>query len=362
MELTKEFTFKIILFMFFFVTILEIVVFIFIYKNSNFIFEKAISEALEISRQKTTELTEYINNYISNLIFNYVTQLKLITKHSYLFIGKKNSKNDKVINKNSKIFLNKDLVKRIIPAKTEEINRIKAFNEVYNSSTNKFDYIDYYLEKFGKESDNGKILKILQKEHDELNYISYLNLLGPTNINDLDEETKKKLNFMIPVLKSVFIQRFISKKFVMDIIRIIILNEKELIIYPPEDSKEINLHNFHNIYADSYCGYIEQLTGNYYSCAYNYIFNVLFIGYELEILVTEIFQYDQIFSGICMKFSFLEGRSKESILCIEVNFGETVRRFPLHYSKNFNFGFFNPKNLEIDIPFGDTIFHYVLKD
>ena len=134
-------------------------------------------------------------------------------------------------------------------------------------------------------------MNIIQKEHDELNYISYYSILEPTNINNLGEDTKKKLNFIIPIFKTIFLQRFISKKFLIGLIRIIILSEKELIIYPPEDYREINLHNFHNIYPQRGCGYIEQLTGNYYSCAYNFIYNYLFEGYNLELFVIEVFQY-----------------------------------------------------------------------
>ena len=56
-------------------------------------------------------------------------------------------------------------------------------------------------------------MNIIQKEHDELNYISYYSILELTNINNLDEDTKKKLNFIIPIFKAIFLQRFISKKF-----------------------------------------------------------------------------------------------------------------------------------------------------
>ena len=119
----------------------------------------------------------------------------------------------------------------------------------------------------------------------------------------------------------------------MDIIRIIILNEKELIIYPPEDYREINLHNFHNMYPQSGCGYIEQLTGNYYSCAYNYIYNILFQRHNLELIFIEFFRYETLISAICLKFSFYEGQAKESILCIEVNFVEIIKSIPFRYKR-----------------------------
>jgi len=72
---------------------------------------------------------------------NYITKLKLITRYIQLFIGKNNSNCDEIINKNSKIFLNKNLGYKIIPAITEEINKIKVFNKIFNSQTNKFYYL-----------------------------------------------------------------------------------------------------------------------------------------------------------------------------------------------------------------------------
>ena len=127
MKLEKEFTFKIILFLISFIILLEIVVFGFIYYKSIQIYEKTVSDTLERTKQKTKELAEYINKFITNLLMNYITKLKLITRYNHLFIGKNNSNVDEIINKNSKIFLNKDLRYRIIPAITEEINKIKVF-------------------------------------------------------------------------------------------------------------------------------------------------------------------------------------------------------------------------------------------
>ena len=141
MKLTNEFTFKIILILISFIILLEVVVFGFIYYKSIQIFEKTVSDTLDRTKQKTTELAEYMNKFITNLLMNYITKLKLITRYIQLFIGKNNSNCDEIINKNSKIFLNKNLGYKIIPAITEEINKIKVFNKIFNSQTNKFYYL-----------------------------------------------------------------------------------------------------------------------------------------------------------------------------------------------------------------------------
>ena len=76
------------------------------------------------------------------------------------------------------------------------------------------------MEKFLNERDNDNILKYFQKEENELNYISYYNISGPTNLENLSEDSIKKLNFFIPMFKTILLQRFIEVKSLMDIKRI----------------------------------------------------------------------------------------------------------------------------------------------
>ena len=362
MKLYKEYTIKVAIFMICFVTLLEFCICIFIYKTSIKIFETTTSETLERTKRKTTELTESINKYISNLLMNYITKLKLISKHTLLFNGKINSDEKSSINKNSKIFLNKNLGKRILKAETEEIYNIEAFKKIFNNETQRFDYNKYYLENLLKKNNNHEILKQFIKEHDELNYISYQNISGQTNLNNLDEDTTKKLIYMIPIFKTIFIQRFISKKTLMDITRILIINEKELIIYPPEDSGKISLINFYKLYPESNCSYHLLTGGNYFACVFYFIYNNIFPGYALERFIMEEIEYQQIIGLICMKISFIKNNPKGSILCIEVDFEVIVKSIPFHIAKYINFGFFNPMILDLDIQMGDNKYHLYLQD
>ena len=89
--------------------LLEIVVFAFIYYKSIQILEKTVSDTLERTKQKKTELAESINEFMTNYLMNFITKLKLITRYNLIFIGKSDSNSDEIINKNSKIFLNKNL-------------------------------------------------------------------------------------------------------------------------------------------------------------------------------------------------------------------------------------------------------------
>ena len=358
MKLIDEYAFKVLIFMICLVLLLEGLIFGFMYYSSNEIYEKTLSDALERSKKKSTELAEHINIYSTNLLMNYITKLKLVAKHTLMFNGKINTNNEIIINKNSKIFLNKDLRKKILETNTNEINKQKIFHKIFNPNNQQFDYIGYYKEKYSNESDNNKLLKIFQKEHEELNYISYYNITGPTNLNNLDEDTLKKLNYLVPIFKSIFLQRFLSMRSFMDLIRIIILNEKELIVYPPEDRFKINLHFFHNLYPSSYCGVYEGMGFDYFSCAFNHIYNKLFEPGFTERFIMEVLEYQTLLAGICIKYSFYKEKPNGSILCLEVNLGTILETINLRDAKNFNFGVFNPIIIDINLPG----FSYYLKD
>ena len=303
MKLTKEYTSRIIKIFIFCVLCLNITILIYLYKTSFKIFKKIIEGTMNETKEKTKEFTESVNKFVSTLLLNYITKLKLISKHTLLFNGKNNSKENGAINKNSKMFLGKNYGKRIITDNTTEILNNAAFLKIFNKNTSSFEYIEYYLKLFSNESDNNKILSQIYKEHDELNYISYHNISGPTDLNNLDEETKKKLYYMIPIFKTIFLQRFITMKSKMDIIRIFILNEKEYIIYPPENAYKTTLAQFYYVHSQSMCAQELLLGGNYFLCAYKYIFNKLFEGFKYQRFFIETVEYDNLICSVCIRFS-----------------------------------------------------------
>ena len=341
MELIKEYTFKVIIIIICLVISLELAVSLYLNYTSNKIFENTLSSTLEKAKVKTTEIAEYINKYINNLFINYITKFKLISKNTYLFNGKKDSSENEVINRNSKIILNNDLDSRILEAKYDEIIKIDCFNKLLNKDTKIFDYFDYYIKKFGDETDNNKILNTIRKEHDELNYISYHNITGETNIKILDEETKIKLNFMIPMLKSIILQRFLVKKSLMEMSRIFILTEKEFIIYPPEDSNKLYLKLF---FPKFNTGFQLDQSKDIYFLIYDYINqNLEDKTYHLAV---EMIEYQNLYTLGCFKFPFIKEKPKDSIICLEINFGKVVKTINLDKTKKFNFGIFVPMKTE----------------
>ena len=141
MELSKEYTFKYMIVIFCLGIALEICVFFYIYNNSKNIFNEMFDDTLDKSADKTKETMEMINNFISNLLIYYLSKLKLISKHTFLFNGKTNSKAENIVNRNSKFFENLNLRDKIIMAKTNEIKNMKPFKEIFNNTTEKFDYV-----------------------------------------------------------------------------------------------------------------------------------------------------------------------------------------------------------------------------
>ena len=106
---------------------------------------------------------------------SYITKLKLINKHIYLYNRNTYFTNKNTVNQNSAIFKNKNLEDKIIEAKTESIYAKKAFQQFFNETTEKFEYVEYYNKIYENITDNSLLLNKLLKEHEELNYISYYN-------------------------------------------------------------------------------------------------------------------------------------------------------------------------------------------
>ena len=332
MKLIKEYITKVLIIIFFLSLSLEICVFIFIYRNSKNIYTKLFNDTLDKAAKKSKESIEMINNFTGNLFMNYMNKLKLISKHTLLYNG--NVNNDNIINMNSKIFSNKNLLDKIIRAKKDEIYKKQEFQDLFNETTEKFEYIQSYMEKY-KNVTNNLLLNKLLREHDELNYISYHNCLDSEfDLNNLEEEDVKKLNFLIPIFKSIFLERLITKREKMDIMRIFILTPNELIIYPPEDASKIYLYNTND--DEIYCSWEPYET--YYSCVYDYITRRLpsYENYMFFIEENNDF-YNYIYS-ICVHFSYVKGDNANSMLCIDVNFGYMINSFDYLKTKNFDFG------------------------
>ena len=105
MKLINEYTIKIIICIICFIAALECAVTFFIYYKSITIFRQVDEETLQKARKKTLELARHIKTFASNWVVTTITDLKLISKYTLLYYGKKSSNDEHIINKNSKPIL-----------------------------------------------------------------------------------------------------------------------------------------------------------------------------------------------------------------------------------------------------------------
>ena len=247
----------------------------------------------------------------------FITDLKIIARNTYIYNSNNNSNSKNSFNMNSKIISNNEKYKIISENKEQLVNN-DIFNKIYNNSTNKFDYINFYSNLYGNESNNNLILNKMQREHEELNYLNYINYTNYTNIDNLTEEETKKLKFILSILKSIYLKEFLSKKSSMNLLNILIFSEKELIIYPPEVHESLNLYHY---YYSKYIFINDNRT--YPSCIYDDNINSFLEKYIITI--NEYINFDEVFASICIKFPFIKEKPDKSMLCFEIEINSAIK-------------------------------------
>ena len=102
MKIIREYSNQVIIMIIFFTIVLESCFLGYIYKTSNIIYKETYNETLKKTEQKTIEITRNTKIFITNLLMRYITELKLIARHIFLYKGM-NDTNKKNIN----FFVNK---------------------------------------------------------------------------------------------------------------------------------------------------------------------------------------------------------------------------------------------------------------
>ena len=236
MKLIQEYSIKVIIFIFSILFIMESCIFGIILIRSNNIYNKTYENTLTKSKDKSIEITKKFGDYARRLILRYLTDLKLICKHALLLNGKHLYNPINTINRESKLVNINDEQKEIIIAKTENLLEKEYMKTIYNEY-GKFNYILKYEEEFKNISNINEIIKnLLSNSHPELNAIGYYS----SSKNQSEEETSAK--FLISVLKTVYINRYIKKRANIDYARFLIINKDEIYIYPPEAYDNIKLY------------------------------------------------------------------------------------------------------------------------
>ena len=130
----------------------------------------------------------------------------------------------------------------------------------------------------------------------------------------------------------------------MDIIRFFILTEKELIIYPPEDSSKIYINGSNDLVGykcnDSNNPILEgeiPYYSNYYSCIHYWILKEIYSFNGLDFL-QDIINYNDFIYSICIPYTYYKEKYFKDIICLDVNFGLLINSIDYIKTKNFDFG------------------------
>ena len=366
MKLIQEYIIKIIILVFVLVLLMEGFILYLLLVKSRKVFINAYQQTITKSETKSIDITRKIGDYINYLILKYITELKLVGKHALLLNGKQIYNPEKTIHRESNIFINNDKQKNIINATIEDIIKNDNFKDLFNESSRIFDYISKFQKQFKNINDENEIIKDLLLNQ-ELNTVAYY---SPSNKNPKDLISIK---FIVSILKTIYIKRYISKKERMDYIRFLIINQDELYIYPPEAYNQTCLYNFRNIYYFPYsdCVYSSEKKNQQFPlCIYNYINEKLIVKDGNHItLIFEEFYYKKIVSAICLKIPFLKNEFNQAILCLEIDFSSFFNSANFNNPEKYEFGifiydsaliipiFYNRKNIydELHIIFNDTV-------
>ena len=158
MNLIQEYSIKVIIFTFCLAFALEAAIVIFLFLTSKSTLNQTYDETIQRSENKAIEFTKSVKSFISFSLMKYITDLKLIARNTYIYNSKDDSTNANLFNMNSKVISNNEKYKIIAENQDELINKT-FFNKIYNNSTDKLDYFNYYSNLFGNETNNNLILK-----------------------------------------------------------------------------------------------------------------------------------------------------------------------------------------------------------
>ena len=292
------------------------------------------------------EITEKIKNFAYFLVMRYNTDLKLICKHALLLNCKNNCTNNNVIKRDSILIKNNNKQKDIISAKLEKLLENDYIKKIYNESTQIFDYINRYNEEFKDIKDQNIILnRLFSDNHQELNIIGYYNFS-----NDEIKKDDASIKFIISALKTIYVQRYITKREYMDYFRFIILNKDEMYIYPPGEYNKTYLHYFNITYHPplSKCDYnSKNKSSQFPECVYDYITEKIMSKEDNYLsIVYEAAFFEKVYLAFCLKIPFLD-KEINPIICLEIDLFKNFELIDFDYLSKFEFGMFMIDSKEI---------------
>ena len=342
MKLIQEYINKISIGIFILAILMDLYVLFLLIIKAPKLFNHVYEETILKCENKSISITQKIEEYVIYTFMKYKTDLKLICKHALLFNGKKLFSDLNTINRDSNIFINNNKVKHIAIAKMDELNKFEYLKNLFNYEKNFYNYIDNYEELFNKDSIgiNFILKKLFSNEHEELNTIGYFNMLNENKIFSKEEEMNIK--FIISILKSVYIKRYIVRRKNIEYSRFYILNKEEIFLYPPEAYNNSLIYYFQNEYGSSVCNYSStNISLKFPLCIYNYITNKSLDKEKIYCaLIYEKLIYGRIFILTCLKIPFIKNNPQQAILCLELDLSKFFSTSNFKIPKNLEYGMF----------------------
>ena len=322
-------------------SLVEIISFIFLFNSYKPLYLKVFEQSLEVAKEKALSITNNLNEIIKLSFIRYIQDLKFIGKHMSLL-----SYNN--INKNSHFYQNiiNNQEKQIYCGTNEELK--KYFGEYYDNKEGKFLYFEKYINYYINNITNkiNLLPELMNNEiHPELNSISYYKFNG--SINDINNNKLKKIStqYLILMLKTNYIKKFVIKGSKYEIIHFFLLTKDEIYFYPPDS------------YNNSVILPISKIIGcknNIFECFYNYTFlnmteNIInkedVKGYIFPVIPFTYLDYEMVTVILCLNIPFeqklnLNDLSNNPLMCMEIN-GTQIFSDKLFREKDaFNFIFF----------------------
>ena len=330
--------------------VIELIILLFIQLN----FEKGYLLLFEPTKQiviKNSNLSvNKYNEVLSDGIYRYLADLKTIGRHMATFVLEGESK-DNSINKNSKFYKNyvNSLNKKIIYADFENIASTDYLKKYLKNG--KLDYVSNFEKEFSADTTHNSLIEILlnDEKHKEMNTISYYKYNG--NINSLTTSTRTSANYLISILKTIYIKRFLTKRELMDYLHIFLMLKDEFFIYPPDSVNNTFLYLFPN-YANTSCNYgSNNVDKEFPKCIYDYIkleSNEL-ISYILPLnklfFLQSYIRFNFIVINFCMTIPFIKYPDFKSHtylphICIELNFTNLLQFANVPIKEKYKIGVF----------------------
>ena len=334
--------------------ILEILLFIILFILYKPIFLKIFEKMEEVSLEKTKLIAKSIDDIIELIFLKYTQDLKFIAKHmSFLVNDTINIESEYYQN----IINNED--KHIYDANSEELK--KYFPKYYNDSQEKFLFLENYFSNYiDNKANRINILNYLMNntKHPELNSISFYKLEG--NVSDIEKGSIKEISakYLISILKTVFINKLITKGRDFDINHFLLFIEDELYIYPPDSYNNTYISKLESLYTDyGDPGFILYMM-NMQMFAWTFDFDYFYEDYIFPIFPYPILEEDKYYDIECLSIPFEEPLvfgeySFAPKICMEFNMTKVFSKGFFESKEAFHFLFFTEIANDIIILFND---------